>query len=229
MSQNPFETPLADPQYAHAGPMTAGQIDIGRTLSEAWSATWANFPLWLGVGIVGFVIYIASAMTIIGIFIVLPVLMYGYIRFMLNMLEPNKAEFSDLFAGFSRFGSALLPMLGLVLLMFVPVIPAMIGSLTGSQILAGLGSIFQLACYVVVGPRIFFAAFYIVDRDMGLGEALQVSWDATRGQWLAIIGMTLLSYVVMMAGLLALIVGVFVSAQIAYLMYASAYRQLSGR
>lgn len=228
-SQNPFETPLADPQYAHSVTSAGGQIDIGRATSEAWAACWANFPLWLGVMLVGFIINFAAGMTVIGYFIVTPVLVYGQIKFTLNMLEPNKAEFNDLFAGFSRFGAALLPMLGLIAIMFVPMIPMIIGALAQSEVLMGIGGLIMFAAFVVGGPRLGFAFFYAVDREMGVGDALRASWEATRGQWLTVVGLALLATVITMLGYIALIVGVIATAQIAYLMYASGYRQLAGR
>jgi hypothetical protein len=227
MTQNPFETPIADPQYARVE-AASGRIDIGAALSDAWQACWANFPLWLGVGIVGTIINWIAGITIIGYFIVTPVLMYGWTKFLLNMLERDRAEFNDLFAGFSNFGAALVPMLATFMLMVVPVIPMMVGAVAESEVLIGLGGVIMAAFYLVVIPRIGFAFFFIVERGMGAGEAVRASWEATKGQWLTVFGLCLLAGVVTMAGYIALIIGVIPATQIAYLMFASAYRQLSG-
>ena len=73
-----------------------GDFTIQRALSDGWNATVSNFPLWLGVGLVACLVGGVSIITVIGYFLVLPVLSYGGVKFLLNMLD-GKAEFNDLF------------------------------------------------------------------------------------------------------------------------------------
>lgn len=227
MTQNPFETPYVDPQYAQVRPAT-GTIDIGESLSEAWSVCWENFPLWLGVGVVAMLVLTFAEMTIIGIFVIWPVIYYGWTKFLLNMLEPNRADFSDLFSGFNTFGAALLPMLAFGALCFVPFVPFIVALILESETMMIVTGIFMFLVYLVGMPKIAFSVFYIVDRNMGAIDAMKASIDATRGQWFTVFGLMVLAFAVQMAGYLALIIGVIPASQIAYLMFASAYRQLAG-
>src|SRR5438067_8082209 len=111
-TQNPFQTPSApvldsSAQRPQLGP---GTFDIGQCFSDAWRLTWANFGVLLGGMIVGFIVYFVSAITVIGILAVLPVLGWGFTKLFLNAYD-EKAEFGDLFAGFSRYGEALVSMI----------------------------------------------------------------------------------------------------------------------
>src|SRR5262245_5595483 len=202
MTQNPFETPEAEPQFAGSPRAFAtGRIDIGECLQEAWKTCWENFPLWLGVGIVAYLVLMVAEMTIIGIFIIWPVIYFGWTRFLLNMLEPNKAEFNDLFSGFSNFAAALVPILLLGMLCCVPFVPFMIGAVAENEVVIGIGGVIFAGVFLVAGPRLLpWTLFYIVDRGMGLSDAMRASWEATRGQWLTIVGLGLLAMVIQMAG-----------------------------
>jgi hypothetical protein len=71
--------------------------------------------------------------------------------------------------------------------------------------------------------------FYMVDQDMGGIEALQAAWSATaRLRWWIFPLLVLLNYVIAIAGLLVLVVGIIPAIAITYLLWASAYRQLEG-
>ena len=113
MSENPYAPPGSD--LGGASPRGflpgRGDFDIGQCLSEGWAKTWSNFPLWLVFGLAFVVLFAVAAMTVVGIFLVVPVLTWGGTLFVLHMYDGG-AEFGDLFAGFSRYGTALVGMLG---------------------------------------------------------------------------------------------------------------------
>jgi hypothetical protein len=230
MSQqpNPFEAPHANPFTAELPRgETNGQIDVTLALSEAWRSTWDNFPLWLGVMFVAWFVNAVAGITFIGYFIITPVIMYGMFKSWLNMLEPNKADFQDLFAGFNNFGSALLPMYGYSLVMGgIPFVPMIVAAILENQPLIIISMLLMAVHYLVVWPRIGYACFFIVDKNMGSMDAVRASWDATRGQYWPSLGLMLLSALVSMVGILALLIGVLASAQVSYLMFAAAYRQM---
>lgn len=230
MGHNPFETPQAQPDWRDRAP--PGRFDLGRSLHEGWRATWDNFPLWLGVGAVGLVVCLFAAVTIIGYFLVVPVVAWGATRFLLNMME-GRAQFNDLFSGFSRYGSALGAMLGfIILLICINMVGSslqLVGGFMESAVLAGIGALFSLVWAFAVIMRFYFGAFYIVDQGLGPIEAMKASWAATGEQKLNTILLALLSGVVMIAGVLALLVGVIPASMVAYGMWASAYRQMTGQ
>jgi uncharacterized membrane protein len=200
--------------------------------NEAWSATWANFGLLLGVGIVGFLLMAASAVTVVGIFLLVPVFAWGGIRFMLNVIDGN-AAFSDLFSGFQDYGRILLSMLLLLLLSFLINMLgqslSLIGTAAKLPALEAVGTLINLGWALLVMARLNFAWFYSVDQGLGPVEALQASWDATANLKGSCAALVVMSIVVILIGVICLIVGVIPALMIAYLLPASAYRQMVGR
>src|SRR5882672_3480827 len=97
---------LGDPTRARG----TGRIDLGEAFREAWAATWANFPLLLAVWLLFFILAALSALTLVGLFLVLPVLAWGGTRFTLNVIDGG-GEVGDLFSGFSDYGRVLGTML----------------------------------------------------------------------------------------------------------------------
>ncbi len=230
MTQNPYEPPkarLADDSQRRHG--RVGEFDIGECLSDSWSLTWASFPTWLAIGFVGGLLLLASAMLVLPLLVVVPVLVWGTTLFYINVVD-GQERFGDLFRGFSTYGSALLTMLGwyvaTVLIGFIGQSVQITGSMLGSAGLLGLGVIFNLAWTVAVVSRLYFGPFFIVDQGMGAIEALEASWDATKQQKLRTAGLFVVSSLVGMLGLFALLVGVVVSLNMFFLMWASGYRQM---
>jgi uncharacterized membrane protein len=232
MSDERYAPPSANLAAASADVPGTGHFDLGVSFSEAWAATWANFWLLLGVGIVFALLLLASAVTIVGIFLLIPVFSYGYVRFMLNVID-GTARFSDLFAGFQDYGRALLSMLLLfvvtTLISGLGQSVSLIGSAAGLPVLEGIGGLFSLAWTFFVMARLSFAWFYVVDRGLGPVESLQASWDATTELKGACAALIVLPIVLILIGLLCLIVGVIPASMIAYLLPVSAYRQMAGR
>jgi len=235
MSQNPYAPPSAD--LGGAGTRSfegaTGDIDIGRCVSDAWAATWENFPLWLGVGIVAFVAMGMATVTIVGLVLAVPHLVWGSYAFFLRMHD-GTAQFGDLFEGFSHYGAVLGSMLAALLVLAVVSTLAnaiyYVGvSLESTPLMAG-GYLLSLAFSLVVSPRLMLCTFYLVERDIGGVEAVRTAWESTsRVSWWVFPVITLLSFVIVIAGFFALIVGVLPAMTMTYLMWASAYRQLEGQ
>ena len=231
MTQNPYEPPkarLADDSQRRHGEL--GKFDIGECLSDSWSLTWASFPTWLAIGFVGSLLLLASALFfLVPLLVVVPVLVWGTTLFYLNVVD-GQERFGDLFRGFSTFGSALLSMIGwyvaTALIGLIGQSVQLTGSMTGSAELIGLGMILNLVWTVAVMSRLYFGPFFIVDQGMGPIEALEASWNATRRQKFRTAGLFVVSSLVGMLGLFALLVGVVVSMNMFFLMWASAYRQM---
>ena len=234
MSDNPYAPPAADLGREPGADALGGrgEFEIGQALSDAWNNTWANFPLWLGVGIVGLLASLLSMLTVVGIVLLLPVLGWGAVLFLLRMHDGG-AELKDLFAGFSRYGTALVGILvvGLaVTLLGVPVqLVQLAAERTGEAWLYAAWIVVYLVVFLLLFPRFVFAYFYVVDRDLGPVQALERSWQVTSPLKWKVAGLLLLNYAVMIAGVLALLVGMIPAAVMTYLMWASAYRQTEGR
>jgi uncharacterized membrane protein len=232
MSDDRYAPPQANLTRAADTIPGSGSFDLGLAFNEAWSATWANFGLLLGVSVVATLLMLSSALTVVGIFLLVPVFAWGVIRFMLNTID-GRPEFSDLFSGFQDYGRTLLAML--ILFALSSLISALgqtlnlIGTAAGSDALEAIGTVVNLAWTFLVMARLNFAWFYAVDQGLGPVEALQASWDATSELKANCAALIVMSLVVILVGLLCLIIGVIPAAMIAYLLPASAYRQMAGR
>jgi uncharacterized membrane protein len=203
----PPQAKLADEGALTGG---TGRFDLGVAFREAWAATWANFGLLLGAGIVSTVLFALSALTVVGLFLIVPVLAWGGIRLVLNAHD-GRATFGDLWSGFSDYGRALVTML--VLFILQTLIGALgqslstIGQTAEMPLLALVGGAVNLAWTFLVTARLVFAWFYAVDQGMGPVESLQASWDATSLQKANCAGLIVMGIAIVMVGLLALIVG----------------------
>lgn len=231
MSDNPYAPPSADLGFEGFESVGGrGDFDIATCLSDAWANTWANFPLWLLVGLVGVAAALLSVLTAIGIVLALPVLAWGATYFALRMHD-GRAEFGDLFAGFSRYGEALVGMLVLFVLLFLVGMVGnsvqIVGVIADSQGLQELGELVGTVFALLVTSRLSFAYFMVVEGS-GPTEALSRSWAVTRAVKWKVIGLVMLSIVLEIAGLLALVVGLIPAMTIVYLMWTSAYRQMVG-
>jgi len=230
---------MSDVRYAppHARLRTApapgrgGTIDVGDAFREGWSATWSNFGLTLGVYVVGSLLMIVSALTVVGLFLLCPVFLWGFFRFNLNAVD-GRAEFADLFSGFADYGRVVGTMLVLMGLVFLVALLGQLVSIAGAAVesgaLQGLGILVNFVWSLTVMPRLAFAWYYAVDCEAGPAEALQAAWNATEGQTGTCLVLSLMLSIVMIMGVLFLLVGVIPGLMVAYLMQAAAFRQLAG-
>lgn len=234
MSENPYSPPASDLGASQPASRVEGTGDfsLGECLSDGWANCWANFPLWLGVGIVATALALLAAVTVIGIFLVIPVLGFGATLFGLRMHDGN-ASFSDLFAGFRNYGAALAPMLAVMLVLVLVSLAGqsvqMAGDFMGNRTVVVVGFLVNIGVSFMVGTPLNFAYFYVVDQGCTAGEALSLAWSSTRKAKWKIIGLIFLGAVVSIAGLLALVVGIIPAAAIVFLMWVSAFRQIAGR
>ena len=220
MTQDPYAAPQSNIQTSPSGPGTpgTGTFDIGLAMSEAWQNTIQNIGPMIGVLIVGTIVSLLMSVTIIGIFLGLPVLFYGLTKFLLNTHD-GRCQFSDLFSGFA-------------LLMMVIFIGAAsiqyIGRFIESESLIMIGGLFEIVFQLVIGVRLYWAGYFLVDRDLTATEAIKASWEASRGNWLKLFLLSLMMAVVTFLGMLALGVGLLVAIPMTYMMFVSSYRQCAG-
>lgn len=81
---------------------------------------------------------------------------------------------------------------------------------------------------VIVMLMLIFSGYLVIDRGLGPIQAMQESHRITRGYKWSLFGLSLLLVLVNLAGLLAFVVGIFVSAPVSLLALTHAYRVLSG-
>jgi uncharacterized membrane protein len=225
---NPYQAPVIEPPP----PLSSGDFDLGRTVQDGFERT----KLYLGPAIsmllLGGLMMALSTLTVIGYFLAVPVFGWGMIKFFLNMQDQRQPTLNDLFAGFSNYWTVLGRMLlvtviylGLVLLSESLVF---VGQFMKSTPLIVVGYVIYIACFALVLSRFYFAFFFVVDRDMPAIESLSASWRATHGKSLKMFALALLAGLVGVSGLIGLCVGVLFTIPMSYVMYASAFRQVTG-
>lgn len=133
----------------------------------------------------------------------------GTWRYVLKVARGQPAEVGEIFSG-----GPVLPMLVATLLFTV-------GMLVGLVLFIVPGIIFTLGCW-------FFAPL-IVDTNCGAVDSLKASWDLTKGHKVQLFVLWLFMIGLMIAGILACCVGVFVALPIAQLAMAYAYLTVTGQ
>lgn len=103
----------------------------------------------------------------------------------------------------------------------------------GGEILAALtifvGFLLLIVPGIIASIGLSFVPFLLVDRPIGPIDSLKESWRITKGhKWqLFLLSLTLVA--LNFVGVLALVVGIFVTVPITLLAFAHAYRTLAGR
>jgi uncharacterized membrane protein len=197
------------------------QFSIGEALSFGWETWKSNALLWIGViivvGIVDALPQVpAQAMrdntvltVVLGLvaFVISTIVQIGLVKLSLSFVDTGRAEFADLFNGYSVFVSYL--------------IAAIIFA-----VMFGVGLVFLVVPGIIVAVIFGWYSYAIVDRGMGPIDALQRSMDLTRGVrmdiflfGLAVLGLNLL-------GMIPCFLGLFITLPMTMMAGAYIYRRL---
>jgi uncharacterized membrane protein len=201
---------------------------------------------WLFVGMCAVAILIGSAVPL-GI-LMAPMMCGMYLSFFKKMRR-EPIEFGTLFKGFDYFGPGVVAMLLQVLPIMAVVIPAyflfyvgmifsMAASTAGDEpnpapmlavfVMFGIFWIVILFLVIVISIGFTFAHPLIVDRKMQGFDAVKLSFKAAMANFWRLLGMTVLTALLGLAGYLVMCVGVFLTMPIAYAAVAVAYEQVFG-
>jgi len=225
---NPYQAPVIEPPL----PVGAGDFDLGRTVQDGFERTKLYLGPAIGVLLLGGLLMVLSAVTVIGYFLAVPVFGWGMIKFFLNMQDQRQPTLNDLFAGFSNYwtvlGRMLLSMVIYIGLALLSESLVFVGQFMKSTPLIVVGYVIYMAFFILVLSRFYFTLFFVVDRDMPAIEALSASWRATEGKALKMFGLAMVAGLVGISGVIGLCVGVLFTMPMSYVMYASAYRQVAG-
>jgi uncharacterized membrane protein len=144
----------------------------------------------------------------------------------------GRPSFDDLFAGFKNYLSSLGRMLLLTLIILGLTVLAeslvFVGQFMKSTPIMIVGWLIYISFVIGVLLRLYFSFLLVVDKDMGAIDALGASWRMTQGKTLKLVGLAFLSTLVAMSGVIACGIGMIWTMTMAYIMYASAYRQIAG-
>lgn len=184
----------------------------GDAYSAAWSIMWKSFIVLLVVfilyGIIsgptsmlqwksdGFDAFFAPAAIFgiaFGLFIAGPV-GYGTQWVFLKAVRGEPFDIRDMFAVFQRnYWNA-------------------VAANVVVGIIIGIGLIMLIVPGIIFACRLAFVPYLVIDREMELTEALNKSWEMTKGYGGQIFLMGVLAFFIAILGLIALLVGVIISA-----------------
>lgn len=132
-------------------------------------------------------------------------LTYGLMYIYLRAARGHSPTLGDLFAPFTRAW-----------------LPSILAAVLYS-ILVAIGFILLIIPGIIIGVRLGFVTFLVVDEGLGPVEAIKESWRRTSGHFWTIIGTALLAIPIVLVGILLLIVGVIPAIMWTSLAYATVY------
>lgn len=103
-----------------------------------------------------------------------------------------------------------------------------LGASVLTSLAVGIGFVLLIVPGVIALLFFMFSTFIVIDRELGPIDAMKESMRITEGHRLPLLGFVLLLVLIVIAGALALGVGLLVAFPIATLAFAHAYRVLSG-
>jgi len=204
-----------------------GNPSVGGSYSFAWRKIFGKsfLPLLIAVIIVGlltgpsysikfdaddfgFPMFFFVPFAILGlayVFLFVPVLKYGRNYLFLQAMRDEEADLKTLFEGFkTKYLNIILANLivyALVLLgLMIIIIPG-----------------------IIVGCRLAFVSYLVMDKNMEPMKAVEKSWNMTRGHGWKIFGLAIVSIFVFMVGVVVFFVGVLFSLMWIQAAYASLY------
>ncbi len=134
-----------------------------------------------------------------------PVINYGEHFLFIKAMRDDEAEIKTLFEGFKT------KYLNIVLANLIVTALVM------------LGVVMLIIPGIIIGIRLTFVSYLVMDKDMEPMKAVEKSWEMTRGHGWEIFGMAILSGFIFIGGILVFFVGVIVSIMWIHSAFATFY------
>lgn len=199
---------------------------VAGSYGHGWRQLWPNFWRLVLIGIVAVVIFYVPAgilgvlgqrVAFVGLLaglydlLVGVPLIYGAAYAVLRAARGQTPEVGDLFVPFERcYGAS-------------------IGAAVLTSICTTIAFILLVIPGIIVGIRLSFVPFLVVDEGYRPVAALRESWQRTRGFSWTIFGMQLLGVVVSAVGVILLVIGVIPAAMWVYLSFAALFVAVTAR
>ena len=141
-------------------------------------------------------------------FLFKPVINYGERYLFLKAMRDEEADLKLLFEGFrSKYLKIVLANLIVVAL-------------------AVIGFVMLIIPGIIVLVRLAFVPFLVMDKDLEPMQAVEKSWQLTRGHGWKIFWMAILSFFILIAGLLVFFVGIIISFMWIHSAFATLYQSV---
>jgi uncharacterized membrane protein len=199
---------------------------------------------WLFVGMCFIALLIGGAVPLI----LQGPMMCGLYLTLLKTRRGEPVEFGTMFKGFDFFGPSLIATLLHVLPILVIVVPAYIffyvsmivgmaaqggsdpnpAAMFGIMGIFGLFWLFVIVVIIVISIGFMFAYPLIVDRKLQGFDAVKLSFRGALANFWRLLGMSILTSLISVGGILLCYVGMFLAFPIVYASIAAAYEQVFG-
>ena len=217
-------------------------ISIGDCVSRSWELVKNNF--WLLVGGTAISMLIQQGLGLIPILgMVLPLLVYGIFyggvyNLFLKAMRGQDATLADIFSGFSPRavhltlatviqGAVLVAIFGVAAIIAALLIPLLRNNNMNPMVLLALTPLVMVpTIYLYVSWSL--SLILIMDRNLSFWSALEVSRKVVNMHWWKFFGLFLVGILVMIAGFLVCLVGMFVALPIFFGMITYAYDDIFG-
>jgi uncharacterized membrane protein len=189
-------------------------IDIGRCISRGINLVTSNLGLVVGSGLLAFAIAIGiNFVPILGwiaSFFIGPALVAGLYMVLLKRLRGQEAAVGDIFMFFD----------------YTMLTLAMASILVG--VLVSIGMIFLILPGIYLAVAYIFTVPLIADKKLEFWTAMELSRKVVTTHWFSALGLIIVAGIIAALGVLALVVGLVVTAPIAGASLAVAYEDLFG-
>ena len=203
------------------------RFEIGTLFRDAWRDYKANWTMFIVIGIIFILVSILGNLgtsfdsvtgvieqsTIVAIlgWLLQVFIALGFIRFLLNIVDGKEYKIEDLFRGarsIEHFAFFIV-----VVMLYTAFI--------------GLGTVLLVIPGIIALVGFIFAQYLIAEEKAGIFESFKESWKMTAGNRWKIFWLMIVLLFFNVFGLLVLVIGLFITVPMTYLMYAHLYRKLS--
>jgi len=139
-----------------------------------------------------------------------PVFIYGADLIYLRAIRDEPIDLKEMFVGFNNYVNIIL------------------AHLLATAII-GLGFVFLIIPGIIFACRLVFVPYIVMDRNLDAVKAVEKSWKMTAGYGWKIFGMGILSFFIIILGLILLFVGVIPAAMWVSSAFASLYHSIDHR
>lgn len=211
------------------------KLDYAAIIKQAWEIVVKNVPL-IAMLMVVFIIFLFVRALILGLvgpgiiafvlsLVILCVHVFlgvGAIKIALNLVDGKSAKIEQLWGYPQYFVHALVVVLAIAGLMLIMDLLIALGI---SLPLFGIISLVVAVATVYIMLRLWFALYYVVDKEMKGVDALKASWNKTKGSVLTLFIFMLILVLLIIIGALALVVGLLVAIPVCYIAFTLVYRK----
>ncbi len=141
-------------------------------------------------------------------FLFLPVIKYGEQYLFLKAMRDSEVEIKTLFEGFkTKYLNIILANLIVVALVI-------------------LGFVMLIIPGIIIACRLAFVSYLVMDKNMEAMKAVEKSWQMTKGHGWTIFGMAIISFFLLIGGLIVFIVGIIISIMWIHAAFATLYQSV---